>query len=95
MAKHQIKTMTCPNCRGFGRSATGIRCMRCEGTGWVNAIQAEWIRAGLELRRCRWKANLLRHQGASRLGISTQELVEMEMGWTEPISIDEFRRRAL
>lgn len=91
--------MICPACKGEkelavfptrasdGQIITSISCYRCEESGEVPDIQAEWIPLGKKLREDRISRKVILRQEAINLGISALTLSEAERGMIDPRTI--------
>ena len=91
--------MICPACKGKkelavfpipssdGQVITSISCYRCEESGEVPDIQAEWIILGEKLREERLSRKVILRDEANRLGISALTLSEAERGMIDPRTI--------
>jgi hypothetical protein len=92
--------MLCPDCNGkkitiashvsYANGKHGynvpLKCSRCDGTGEVPDVMADWMRRGAIMRDRRLYDGPYRTLGAEarRLGITAVELSQMEMGKIEP-----------
>lgn len=86
--------MKCPDCME-GKLVGAFHpvildCPRCNKTGEVPDIQAEWIKAGEEIRNIRRENGLILREAAEMLGINPSELSEYERGIRNPSKLKEY-----
>lgn len=83
--------VVCPECQGrkqsFAHVCGGptpgfqtVKCMLCDGLGWVSLKRVEWHAAGEAMREDRVKRGVTLRGEAKRLGISPSELSDREWG---------------
>lgn len=97
MSENTNKMINCLLCDGkgfllvFNPSCPKLDCPRCNCTGQVPAIHAEWREKGEKLRDDRRARRVGHHEECKRYGINASELSEYEQGWRNP---DELIARA-